>query len=171
MKKQFLETGKITGTHGIRGMVRIQPWCDDIGFLSKIKTLYLDDMGKEKLGLERVSPNGNVYIAKLKGVDTIADAERLREKVIYINRADAPMSDGSYFIQDILDCKVFDIADGRCLGVVSDVSQTGANDVWHIKNGDKEYLIPVIPDVVKKVDVDNGEIIIQPLKGIFDDEN
>ncbi len=171
MKKQFLETGKITGTHGIRGMVRIQPWCDDIKFLSGIKYFYLDAKGDAKLEKERIAPNGNVFIAKFKGVDTVADAEKLREKIIYINRDEAKIKKDSYFIQDIIDCKVYSTENGELLGTVSDVSQTGANDVWHIVNATGEYFIPVIPDVVNKVDIDEGKIFITPLKGIFDDED
>lgn len=171
MKKQYLETGKITGTHGIRGMVRIQPWCDDIKFLNKIKYFYLDANGVEKLEKERIAVNGNVFIAKLKGVDTVADAAALRDKIIYINRDDANIDKDSYFIQDILDCSVFDFTNGDLLGKISDVSQTGANDVWHIVNEKGEYLIPVIDDILNKVDIEKGEIYITPLKGIFDDED
>ncbi len=171
MKKQFLETGKITGTHGIRGMVRIQPWCDDIGFLSKIKYIYLDGLGNTKLIKERIAVNGNVFIAKFSGIDTVADAEKLRDKVIFINRDDAAIKEGSYFIQDILDCKVYDADSKELLGVVTDVSQTGANDVWHISNATGEYLVPVIDEILHKVDIDAGEIFITPMKGIFDDED
>ena len=171
MKKQFLETGKITGTHGIRGMVRIQPWCDDISFLNKIKYIYLDDSGNTKLIKERIAVNGNVFIAKFSGIDTIADAEKLRDKVIFINRDDAVIKEGSYFIQDILGCKVYDANTKELLGVVTDVSQTGANDVWHILNATGEYLVPVIDEILYKVDIDAGEIFITPMKGIFDDEN
>lgn len=171
MKKQFLETGKITGTHGIRGMVRIQAWCDDYDFLKKFKTLYLDKNGVKSLTLEKIQPNGNVMIAKFRGIDTIENAEKLRNSILYINRDDANLPDGAYFIQDLIGCTVFDDNSKQVYGTVSDVTQTGANDVWHIKNGDNEYLIPVIDDVVKQVDVESGEIYITPLKGIFDDEN
>ena len=74
MKKKFLEVGKISGTHGVRGMVRIQPWCDE-GFLQKFKTFYLDADGKHSLICEKAQPNGNVYIAKFKGINDIDNAE------------------------------------------------------------------------------------------------
>ncbi len=171
MKKQFLETGKITGTHGIRGMVRIQPWCDDIKFLSKIKYFYLDNSGSTKLEKERIAVNGNVFIAKFKEINSVEEALQLKNKVLYIDRNESDLQNGSYYIQDIIDCQVYDNLSGEQLGVVSDVSQTGANDVWHIMKDAKEYLIPVIPDVVNRVDIDGGKIYITPLKGIFDDED
>ena len=110
-------------------------------------------------------------IAKFRGIDTIENAEKLRNSILYINRDDANLPDGAYFIQDLIGCTVFDDNSKQVYGTVSDVTQTGANDVWHIKNGDNEYLIPVIDDVVKRVDVESGKIYITPLKGIFDDEN
>ena len=78
----------------------------------------------------------------------------------------------TWFIQELIDCTVIDADDeNRTYGVISDVSQTGANDVWHIKKEDKEYLIPAIPSVVVSTDVVEGVVKIRPLKGIFEDEN
>ncbi len=170
MKKRFLETGKIVGTHGVKGMVRIQPWCDDIEFLDGFKRFYLDCEGTKFLEKVRVSPNGNVAIAKFKGIETIEDAEKYRNKIIYIDRNDVKHQEG-YFIQDLIGCKVYEQTDGRFLGKISDVSQTGANDVWHISNEGKEYLIPVIDEVVVKVDIDSEKVFIVAMKGIFDDED
>ncbi len=171
MKKDFLEIGKIVGTHGVRGMVRIQPWCDGIEFLKGVKKYYTDNLGVNSLTAERMAENGNVFIAKFVGVDTIENAEEYRGKVLYISRNDVKLEKGRYFIQDIIDCSVYDAENGTLYGVVSDVSSTGANDVWHIKKDDKEYLIPVIPPVVKEVNVDTGVIRITALQGIFDDED
>ena len=171
MKKQFLETGKITGTHGIKGMVRIQPWCDSFEFLNNFKRFYLDPQGETYLEVLRISPNGNVVIAKFKNVDSIEQAEKYRNKVIFINRDDVELADGIDFIQDIIDCDVYDVDTGANLGKITDVSATGANDVWHIANNGKEYLIPAIDDVVIKTDIDNGKVFIRPLKGIFEDED
>lgn len=170
MKKEFLEIGKFVGTHGVKGMVRIQPWSDNGEFLTQFKKFYLNE-GKDKIELNRITPHGNVVIAAIKGIDTIEQSEKLRNKVLYIKRDDARLPEGRYFISEILGAKVFD-ADTNCpLGVLSDVSSTGANDVWHIKNGDKEYLVPAIPDVIAKVDINNDIIMLRPMKGIFDDED
>ncbi len=171
MKKEYLEIGKIVGTHGVCGMVRIQPWCDGIEFLKGIKKYFTDNSGNDALSCERIAENGNVFIAKFSSVDTIELAEQYRGKVLYVYRNDLKLEKGRYFIQDIIDCRVLDADNGTEYGVISDVSATGANDVWHIKKGDKEYLIPVIPPVVKNVNIDNGVIEITPLEGIFDDED
>jgi len=170
MKKEFLEIGKFVGTHGVRGMVRIQPWSDDGEFLTKFKNFYLNN-GKSKIEMSKITPHGNVVLAAIKGVDSIEDAEKLRGQVLFIKRSDARLPKGRYFISEIIGSKVFDADSDKLLGILDNVSPTGANDVWHIKDGDKEYLVPAIPDVIVDVNVDNDTIKIRPLKGIFDDEN
>ena len=169
MKKDFLEVGKFVGTHGVRGMVRIQPWSDDGEFLTGFKNFYLNG-GEVKIEMNKIPPHGNVVIAAVNGVDSIDVAEKLRGQVLYISRDDARLPEGRYFVSEIIGAKVFDADTDTLLGTLSDVSPTGANDVWHIKSGEKEYLVPAIPDVIVNVDMDNDKIAIRPLKGIFDDE-
>lgn len=159
------------GTHGVRGMVRIQPWCDSAEFFCTLKKVYLDSEGKDKLSVSKSSPHGNVVIAAIKGIESIEEAEKYRNKVIYMDRKDARLDDGQYFITDLIGCTVFDADSGKNLGIISDVSQTGANDVWHIKQNDKEYLIPAIDEVVVSVKLEDEKVIIRPLKGIFPDED
>ena len=171
MKNKFLEVGKIVGTHGVRGMVRIQPWCDSAEFFCTLKRLYLNNDGSDKLSVNNSRPHGNVVIAAIKGIDSIEQAETFRNKVLYMDRRDAKLEEGQYFITDLIGCEVFDADTERLLGKISDVSQTGANDVWHINKNGKEYLIPCIDEVVISVDIDAEKIIIKALKGIFEDEN
>ncbi len=170
MKKEFLEIGKFVGTHGVRGMVRIQPWSDDGEFLTGFKKFYLDN-GKTEIEMSKITPHGNVVIAAVKGIESIEDAEKLRGQVLYIKRTDAKLPEGRYFVSEIIGAQVFNADTNTLLGVLSEVSPTGANDVWHIKSGDKEYLVPAIRDVIVNVDIDKDKIEIRPLKGIFDDED
>ena len=171
MKKEFLEAGKIVGTHGVAGMVRIQSWCDSNEFFCKFKKLFLNENGIGEIIVSSSKPHGNVVIAKIKDYDSIDAAETLRNKVVYVNRNQMNLEKGAYLIQDLIGCSVFDIDSGAFLGKISDVSKTGANDVWHIENDGREYLIPKIDDIVKLVDIDNEKVLIKPIKGIFDDEN
>ncbi len=171
MKNKYLEAGKIVGTHGVRGMVRIQPWCDSAEFFCTLKKVYLDKDGKDKLSVSKSSPHGNVVIAAIKGIDSIDEAEKYRNKVVYMDRRDAKLEEGQYFISDLLGCSVFDVDGEKFLGTISDVSQTGANDVWHISRDEKEYLIPCIEEVVVSVDIEEEKVVIRPLKGIFPDED
>lgn len=171
MKKQFLEAGKIVGTHGVRGMVRIQPWSDDCEFLTNFKSFYIDSNGENMFEAVTVRPHGRVIIAAFKGIDTLELAEKLRGKILYIKRDDAKLEKDRYFIDELIGCNVFDADSGIKLGILNDVSKTGANDVWHVINAKREYLVPAIDDVIVSVDIDEENIILKPLKGIFDDEN
>lgn len=172
MIKDFLEVGQIVGTHGIHGEMRLNPWADSPEFLKQFKTLYYDKNGEKSVKVIAARPHGNVVILKLDGVETVEAASAMRNRVLYIRRADAKLADGSYFIEELIGCKVIDADDESiCYGTLTDVSETGANDVWYIEKDGKEYLIPAIPDVVINADVANNTVVIRPLKGIFDDEN
>lgn len=169
MKKQFLETGRIVGTHGVRGEMRVEPWCDSPAFLAELPRLYWKD--GEPLVFRSMRVHKNIVILKAEGVDSIEQAESYRGRIIYLNRADVPLSENDYFVQDLLGCRVQDADSGRCYGTVSEVSATGANDVWHISDEDGTVrLIPAIPDVLVSVDTDSGIIQIRPLPGLFDEE-
>ncbi len=170
MKKDFIETGKIVGTHGVRGGLRVQPWCDTPEFLCQFKKLYFKE--KDAFNLVKVKlakPHGNVVIMELDGVTDMDAAENLRGKVLFVERKALKLEDGQYLISDLIECDVFDADSNELIGKISDVSKTGANDVWHINKEGKEYLIPVIDDVVIDVNVDENKVVIRPLKGIFED--
>ena len=166
--KQFLETGKITGTHGLKGEVRVQPWADSPEFLTEFDELYLDN-GARKIVITSSRVHKGMLIMKIKGVDSIEDADRLRNRILYMNRDDVELEDGAYFIQDLIGLDVIDDDTGERLGTLADVSETGANDVYHVRTGDgREVLIPVIPDVVREISLEDGCVRIFRMKGLFD---
>ena len=170
MLKQYLEIGQIVSTHGIRGEVRVNPWCDTPEFMKKFKTLYFDKNGEKSVKITSCRPHGNVVIMKLDSIDTVEDAQKLRNKTLYMNRKDAKLNKGDWFIQDLIGCTVFDADDNsKQYGKLTNVAQTGANDIWFIENNGKEYIIPAIKDVVINVDVEIESVFIRPLRGIFDE--
>lgn len=171
MLKQFLETGQIVSTHGIKGELRFNPWCDTPEFMKRFKTLYFDKNGEKSVKVVSCRPHGNIVILKLEGIDTVEEAQKLRNKILYMNRDDANLKKGDWFVQDLIGCTVYDADNTDIIyGELTDVSATGANDVWYIQKNGKEYIIPAIKDVVIKVDVENEAVYIRPLKGIFDEE-
>ena len=171
MKQQYIETGKIVGTHGVKGMVRVQPWSDSGDFLKNFKHFYLDNKGEKRIDATSVKPHGNIVLIAFKGIDSIEEAEKLRNKIIYIDRKDVKLPKDRYFLIDLLGCEVFDNDTGDLLGKLTDVSETGANDVWHITKDGKEYLVPAIDEVIISIDIDEQKIVLKPMKGIFDDED
>ena len=170
MKKEFLEVGQGVGTHGVRGTMRIKPWSDDGEFLKGFKRFFTDK-GDSVLKVKSVKPHGAVVLLDVAGVDSIEKAEAMRGKVLSIKREDAKLPEGRYFIDDLVGCTVKDADSEAILGTLTEVSATGANDVWHIEKGGKEYLVPAIDEVIVSVDVENESVVIRPLKGIFDDED
>ena len=169
--REYLEAGKIVSTHGVRGEVRVEPWCDSIAFLKRFKRVFFSADGSGEIAVEACRAHGSIALMKLKGVDDVEAAALLRNKLIYISRADARLSKNDWFIQDLIGCTVFD-ADNEAViyGKITDVSQTGANDVWHISDGKRETLVPAIKDVVVGVQVEQERVVIRPLKGLFDDD-
>ncbi len=171
MKKKFLEGGKIVSTHGIRGEVKVNYWCDDPYELTSLKYFYFDE-GKEKIKVEKLRVNKNQLIVKLEGVNNPDEAQNLRGRVLYIDRNDLSLGEREYFIADIIGLKVIDAETDEEYGTLCDVSFTGANDVYHIKFSDgKQKLIPAIPQVVIETDIDSGVMKIKPMAGLFDDED
>lgn len=170
MIKDYLELGQIVSTHGIRGELRINPWCDSPDFAKKFKTVYFDSDGKTGVKVISSRTHGNVILMKLESIDTVEAAEALRNKMLYIKRADAKLPSGTWFIEELIGCDVFDADDESIrYGKITDISQTGANDVWHITDdNDTEYLIPSVKEVVIFVDIEKNFVKIRPLKGIFD---
>ncbi len=166
MKKEYLEAGKIVTTHGIRGEVKIMPYTDSPKLLCEFDRLFI---GKDKseLYIERSRVAKNMVIAKIEGVDTVEAAEKYRNKVLFMHRDDLELDEDTYFIQDLIDMEVQDADSGFVYGKITDVLQNGANDVYVIK-GDREYLVPAIPDVVISTDIDSNIMQIRPLDGLFD---
>lgn len=172
MMKQYLEAGQIVGTHGVRGELRLHPWCDGPDFLKGIKALYLDADGKKAVAVESVRAHGNVALLRLAGIHTVEEAEALRSRVLYFDRADRPLADNQNYIEDLIGCRVMD-ADSRdlCYGVIADVLTGIANDVWTVRDeSGRETLIPVIKQVVLQTDVQHEKVYIRPLKGLFSEE-
>ncbi|MDP4119442.1 MAG: ribosome maturation factor RimM [Bacillota bacterium] len=171
MQKQFLEIGKIVSTHGLRGEMRVEAWCDSPEFLCQFKTLYFNN-GKDCLKIKQARPHKNIVIILADGIETVQQADMMRGKVLYMNRDEIKLSEETFFVQDIIGLSVIDADTQAVYGKVSDVLKTGANDVYEVMAPDgKKYYIPAIPDVIISTDIEKEELIIRPLKGIFDDED
>ena len=169
MKKQYLESGKIVGTHGIKGEVRIEPWCDSPQFLAAFDKLYLDDRGETFIEVKS-RPHKNITLCKIKGVDNIDDAQRLRGRIVYIDRDDVKLDEGVNFVQDLIGLAVIDADSGENYGKITDVLRTGANDVYEVTSPDgQKILVPVIDEVIPARNIDEGFVLLRPMKGLFDD--
>lgn len=167
MKKQYLEAGKIVTTHGIKGEVKIMPYCDSAELLAEFDRLFIGK-NHDEIIVERARVQKNMVIAKLEGINTPEEAEKLRNKMLFMHRDDLELDDDTYFIQDLIGMEVKDADSDVLYGKIADVIQTGANDVYVVRGEEREYLVPAIADVVISTDLDSNIMTIRPLDGLFD---
>ena len=168
--EDLLQVGIITSTHGVRGEVKVYPTTDDPRRCRRLKEVVLDT-GKEKMNLEieGVKFFKQFVILKFKGLDNINDIEKYRQKSLYVTRKNAVrLQRDEYFIADLIGLKVQD-EDGKELGTVKDVIETGANDVYEVEMADgKSLLLPAIKQCILNVDVENGTMQVHVLEGLLD---
>lgn len=168
--EDLLQVGVITSTHGVRGEVKVYPTTDDVARFKKLKKVILDT-GKENLELEIAGVKffKNMVILKFKEFDNINDVEKYRQKALYVTRENAvKLKKDEYFIADLIGLSV-KTDEGETLGDLTDVIQTGANDVYVVSMQDgEEVLIPAIKDCIKEVDIENGKMEVHLLPGLLD---
>ena len=168
--EDLLQVGIIASTHGVRGEVKVYPTTDDPRRFRRLKEVVLDT-GKEKMNLEieGVKIFKQFVILKFKGLDNINYIEKYRQKSLYVTRKNAVrLQRDEYFIADLIGLKVQD-EDGKELGTVKDVIETGANDVYEVEMADgKSLLLPAIKQCILNVDVENGTMQVHVLEGLLD---
>ncbi len=169
MNKDFIEIGRVVNTHGIRGNLKIQPWCDDPEVFYDLEEIYIDDKRYE---IENAGLHKTSVLLKVKGIDSINDAEPLKNKTAYVERsALGELPEGTYYICDLMGLEV-KTEDGEVLGVIDDIIKTGSNDVYVLKDETQKrkqpILIPVIDEVVKEVNIEAGYVTVKLLKGLID---
>ena len=171
--EELFQVGSITQTHGIKGEVKVFPLTDDISRFKNMKNLLLDG-GKDgyiSLEVENVRPQKNLVILKFKGIDNINDIEKYKGQGLYVTKENrVELKDDEYFIADLIGCEVYvDTDSDKKFGTISDVMETGANDVYEItlENG-KTVLVPAIKECILNVDIEGGRVDIHLLEGLMD---
>lgn len=170
--EQFLQVGAIANTHGIAGEVKIFPMTDDIKRFKKLKEVYLET-GKERVLLHVVSCKfiKNQPVLKFKEFANINEIEKYKRCGLFVTRDQAvPLGKDEYYIADLIGLTVLNEENKEVIGTLSDVLQTGANDVYVVTTEDgKEVLLPVIRECIKKVDLENGQVLVHLMKGLLDE--
>ena len=163
-----LEVGQIVNTHGIKGELKVVPFTDDISRFDKLKKVYVKTKKESKLyQIEGVRYHKNMVLLKLQGIDNPEQAELLKNSFLEIDREDAvPLKEGTYFIADLIGLEVY-TDEGKLLGKVDDIYNTGANDIYVVKDQlGKTILLPGIKDVIKQVILDE-KIIVHLIPGLL----
>lgn len=163
MKQRFLEAGEIVSTHGVRGEVKILSWGDTPEFLCAFDTVYLDGKPLRLLGAR---PHKNMVLAGLEGVDSVEAAMRLKGKVLSVDRTGVELPEGRHFLADLMGLTVLDAETGAELGTVQDILTPPSHEVYVVRGGGKEYLIPAVDAFVKEIDVEAGRIRVTLIEGM-----
>lgn len=163
----LLEVGQIVNSYGIKGFLKIVPLVDNNNQYKDFKKLYIQENKKIKeLNIQEVKFSKNLILLKVEGIENIEDALKLKNFYLYAKREDIKLEEGAHFIVDLIGLKVY-TQEGNLLGILKQVLQPGANDVYIVENDKKEQLLlPVIPDVVKDIDITNNKIIVKLLDGL-----
>lgn len=167
--KEKLEVGQIVNTFGIKGFVKIYPYVDDIQRFDNLKKIYIKSKKlNQKLEIEEVKYQKNMVLIKFKGIDTVEQAEKLKNAYVEIDRCDAiALEEGQYFIADLLGLEVF-LDTGEKLGILEDIFNTGSKDIYVVKNEQgKQYLLPYMDEVIKEIDLEKGKITAHLIDGLI----
>ena len=165
MLKQYLEVGKVTNVHGLMGEVKVQPWADSPEFLCQFKTLYVDQ-AHFPMNVQRARVHKNMVIIKFEGPTDVPSALSLRNAILYIDRSDVDLPEGAFFLADIYGLEVRDAATGEVLGKIADVLTLPANNVYVVKGGARELMIPAVPQFIAETSVEGGFIRVNMMEGL-----
>ena len=165
---EYIEIGQIVNTNGLKGVVKVNPFTDDISKFEDLKYVYIQLKNElKKVKIEQVRYNKNQVLLKLEGIDYIEEAEKYRNFYLKTEKeSQEDLGEDTYYIVDLIGLDVYSDKN-EYLGKIEDVFPTGSNDVYVVKdNLGKQILIPAIADVVKEVDLKNKKMIINLIPGL-----
>ena len=169
MKKTYLEGGKICTSHGVKGLVKVEHFCDSPKVLSSAKKIYL----KERDGsfterkVNSASVAGQFVLMAVEGINSREEAIAYRGKIIYLHRDDIPMTKGAMLIADMIGLAVYHAESGESLGEISDISDVAGRRIYTVKYEGKEVLLPDVPEFIKEINEERGMAVL-PIPGLFD---
>ena len=163
MKTQYIEAGRITNTHGLRGEVKIEVWLDSPAALSDYPRVFIE--GRE-YRLLSAKPQKQFVIAALETITDVSSAMTLKGKSVFIARDDERLPEGGYFLQGLLGAKVVE-ENGSEVGVIEDILERPASEIYIVRNPQgREILIPAVPAFILKTDADAGIVMVHLLEGM-----
>ena len=167
MKKEYIECGKIVAPHGVKGLLKVESWCDSLKVLASRKRVYILKGGEYiEFPVISASSAANTVIMNI-GIDSRESAQAMRGVVLYLKREDIPVPKGAALISDMIDLPVIDVDTGKIYGTLADVSDVPQGKLYEIKTDTGMAYLPDRPEFIKKIDVDEG-VFVKPIPGFFD---
>ena len=168
MKHNFLECGRIINKRGICGELKLECYCDSPSSVKNVKKLFWDADGKNAVNATSVKEYKGFLYIKLEGIDCAEKADEVRGKILYVSRDDIKIEGGKFFIADLIGLDVMDCESGKVYGKIVDVLNYGASDIYVVSDGENEYMIPAVADLIVEKNLDS-HILVKPIHGIFDE--
>ena len=167
--EKYLECGAITRIHGLVGALVVNHYCDSYEVFAQLKNVYIKtSLGYEKKKVKKISPYKVGALLLIDGVADADEAMKYRGKTIYADRDDLKKDDDSFFIVDLIGLPVYDYNTKEKYGVLGEVANYGAQDVYVVKrDGKADAYIPAIPEFVKNISLEEG-IFITPIEGMIE---
>ena len=169
---QYIETGEIISLHGIRGEVKVYPWADYPQFLEEFDTFYIqkNKMYYQPLHAVNVRTHKNVVIIQFEGIDNTETARNLIGKTLYLDRDEIELEENTYFVADLIGCRVVNYLDGTEIGQITDVQNLGAGDIYFIQTArGKQVLFPAVDEFLMGTDIENKVVKVKVIEGMFDE--
>ena len=169
MKKTYIECGKICSAHGVRGLVKVDPWCDSPEVLCAAKRVFFKshtDTFEERAVISASVMTGLVLM-NIEGIDIREDAFAVKNVTLYLHRDDIPVKPGDMLLQDMIGLEVIDMHTGRVYGTLKDITDGAAGRIYTVETPTGDVLLPAVKEFVKEIDENRG-IFVTPIPGFFD---
>ena len=168
MDKKYIECGKIINTHGCKGGLKIEPWCNSAEDFTALKSLYIKNKNEFiKYNVTKASIFKQFVIIELKEIDDMDKAIALKNVILYADRDDFALEEGEYFLTDIIGLDVIDADNGKVYGKVSDIINRGASDIYVVSTPNGERMIPAVDEFIIDIDVSKG-VMVRTIEGLLD---
>ena len=169
MRNTYLEGGRIVAAHGVRGLVKVESWCNSAFVHAKQKRVFLKakDGSFEERSVTSASVMGELALMGIEGVDTRELASAMKNQLVYLHRDDIPLKKGEILIADIIGLPVFHVDTGERLGTVKDLSDAVSSRIYTVETDNGDVLVPAVPEFIKEVDTERG-VFMRPILGFFD---
>lgn len=169
MKSKYLECGKIINTHGVLGAVKLENYCDAPSVLASLSKIYLRSGDVySSLNVKKASVFKTFVIMQLDGVDDMDKALSLKNRVVYADRDDFDLPDGSFFVADLVGLPVIDADSGKNYGKISEITNRGSSDIYIVETPAGEKMLPAVKEFVKSIDTESG-VFVSTIPGLLED--
>ena len=171
MKKEYLECGKVWSAHGVRGFLKVEPWCDSPKVLAMQKRVFLaeKDGSYREVRVLSATVSAKLVLMLLEGIESREAAQAEKNRILYLHRDDIPLADGAVLIADMIGLPVIDVDSGRVYGKLTEVNDGVQAKLYIVSTEAGDVLLPGVPEFIKEIDTERG-VFIRPIPGFFADD-